>query len=123
MCQSRRSRHATARPSSSFTYVLSLAPPTSPPTRPLRRDARRAHDEAQRRLLAHQHRLDRQVQDGLAQPAQRIVDAARLGEFAKAEYEAFGALRELLNPRLARVKKQAFERDVDEKVRAAVPQL
>lgn len=83
----------------------------------------------------------------------RIVDAVHSGELAAAEYETFGVFnlqiptslegvpRELLNPGLAWKNTEAFERevrklggmfqkafalyerDVDEKVRAAGPQL
>jgi phosphoenolpyruvate carboxykinase (ATP) len=83
----------------------------------------------------------------------RIVDAVHSGELKKAEYETFGTFglsiptslegvpRELLNPRLAWADKEAFERevrklatmfqkafalyerDVDEKVRLAGPNI
>lgn len=83
----------------------------------------------------------------------RIVDAVHSGELARAEYETFGTFnlqiptsiegvpRELLNPRVAWQDKEAFqrevrklagmfqkafalyERDVDEKVRLAGPQI
>ena len=83
----------------------------------------------------------------------RIVDAVHSGELAKAEYETFpvfglsipthleGVPRELLNPALAWADKEAFqkemrklggmfqkafalyEKDVEEKVRLAGPQL